>query len=112
MASRQANVFFDGVNLDNCLKLGLTITGTARCPYCQQTFSFQLHLQKHVDELTGDMVATADPDNYDICLNFSRDGLLAADIPALENKKMDDDEICVPCRGCSLHCPKLAKRYG
>jgi hypothetical protein len=114
MSNAQVKVFSDGVNLENCLKQGLTITGTARCPYCKQTFSYQLHLFKHTGNGNGGKkVARALKDTYDICIDFSADAArFGTENPLPQATDNTADEICVPCRGCSMHCPKLAKRYG
>ena len=76
MAITQANVLFNGINLEACLQQGLTITGNARCPYCQQDFSFQLYLRRS-DGLTGAAARNEDP-TYEICINFYGNALLFA----------------------------------
>ena len=111
MASKQATVLFDGVNLDNCLKQGLTITGNAGCPYCKQTFSFHLYLHKRVDTwIAGETLAPGDEDSYDICIRFSGNTLPELAGSMISAVADDDDKICVPCRGCNPHCPKLLNR--
>jgi len=106
MASTQANVLFNGINMEACLQQGLTITGNARCPYCQQDFSFQLYLRRN-DGLTDAAAHNLDP-AYEICINFFGDTLLSTTNVAPQ--KIDDDGPCVPCRGCVMNCPKLANR--
>ena len=111
MATGQVTVFSDGVNLDNCLKQGLTITGNARCPYCKQVFSYQVHLFKRVDTgIAGEGNRSTD-DTYDICIDFSGDSArFGAGQLVPQVIDSDADEICVPCRGCNPRCPKLLRR--
>lgn len=110
MASKQATLLFEGVNLDNCLKQGLTITGNAGCPYCKQVYSFQLYLHKRADGETSEQtLAPGDDDSYDICIKFS--GVLPETAGDVVTTVVDeDDKVCVPCRGCNPHCPRLLNR--
>jgi len=102
MTGTQANVIFNNVDMEACLKQGLMITGSAHCPHCQQDHPFQLYLQRRESmslSLTADKEA-----EYEVCINFYDPAVLAANAAS----RKDSDAPCVPCRGCVMNCPKLS----
>ncbi len=112
MANGQVAVTFDGVNLDNCIKQGLKLTGYAKCPYCKQIFTYQLHLHKNVNtRIAGETVTSTVDDGYDISIDFSGDCDPLEVLYFLgEPDKKQVDLPCVPCNGCTPNCERLANR--
>jgi hypothetical protein len=117
-ANGQATVVFDGVDLDNCIKQGLELTGYARCPNCKQTYTFQIRLNlqeklhRYVDTvINGETVTALAADAYDVSIEFSKRRDLP-NIPIL----LDEPEVpgvkakCIPCSGCTPNCERLKKR--
>ena len=119
MANGQAKITFDGVNLDSCIQQGLELTGYARCPYCKQIYSFQIHLKtkkkehRYVEKkINGKAVTILTPDNYDVSIEFSKrsDFLKIADF----SDEPDESEVlapCVPCSRCTPRCERLGKSW-
>jgi hypothetical protein len=109
MANGNVRVLFDGINLDNCIKVGLELTGTTNCTHCKQPFSFEVRLQKRTRSPGNVDSPTSEADNdYDVCLFFSRNLDMPKATELTSNK--DDDGPCVPCNGCTMNCKKLAGR--
>lgn len=98
-ANGRVTVSFDGVNLDNCIKQGMQITGLTRCPYCKQKFVFELHL--HLDD-DGAY-------NFSVAFSTPREGVAALGKTPEETLE-EVDAPCVPCKGCVSNCPKLQRK--
>jgi hypothetical protein len=119
MANGQAKIAFDGVNLDSCIKQGLELTGYARCPYCKQIYTFQIHLktkkklQRYAEKtIDGKTVTVLAPDNYDVSIEFSG----SRNLPKAAAFLSEPDEPgvkapCVPCSRCTPRCERLGKRW-
>jgi len=111
VANGEVTVAFDGVNLDNCIQQGLEFTGFAKCPYCKQIYSFQIHINRKVQlprypetRTREEMVA------YDVAIDFSRDrGLMEALDFLGDPEKPLIEPPCVPCNGCTPRCERLIK---
>jgi dihydrodipicolinate reductase len=113
MANGQVAVTFDGVNLDNCIKQGLELSGFAKCPYCKQIFTFQinLHRQAKLPKYPETRLDREIEDNYDVSIDFSRDrGLMEALDFLGEPEKKQVEPPCIPCNGCTPNCERLANR--
>ena len=115
MVNGHATITFDGVNLDNCIKQGLELTGYAKCPNCKQRYTFQIHLKtqiklhKYADTIiNGETVTTLVPDTYDISIEFSnrRDLAEGPDFSG-EPEEPEVEPPCVPCSRCTPNCIRL-----
>ena len=115
MANGEVTITFDGVNLDNCIKQGLEITGRANCPNCKQIYTFQIQLSvrdkihKYIDtEMNGKTITTPVPDSYDVSIEFAkpREPQKKSDF-SHEIENADDKEKCDPCSGCTPGCERL-----
>lgn len=119
MANGQATITFDGVNLDNCIKQGLELTGHAKCPNCKQIYSFQIHLNlqeklhKYIETIKeGDTVTALAADTYDVSIKFSgnRNLLERSDFSG-ELEEPEVEPPCVPCSRCTPRCERLGNRW-
>jgi hypothetical protein len=119
MANGQATINFEGVNLDPCIKQGLELFGTAKCPNCKQTYAFQIKLnlrqqaEKYTDVLiNGETVTIPVPESYEVSINFSDPRTLTEAVPpSPEPENQEEDGPCVPCSRCTPNCEKLGGRF-
>jgi hypothetical protein len=112
MANGQVAVTFDGVNLDNCIKQGLELTGFAKCPYCKQIFTYKIHIDRKIELPRYPETRTREQMvSYDVSLDFSGDSDVTKILDFLgEPGKPKIDPPCVPCNGCTPNCERLRNR--
>jgi len=118
MANGQAAITFDGVNLDSCIEQGLELTGYAKCPYCKQIYTFQIHLNaqeklnKYVEtRINEETVTRLVPDTYNVSIKFSGSRNVSEILKILdEPEESDVKKPCAPCSGCTPNCERLRNR--
>ncbi|MBN1382129.1 MAG: hypothetical protein JXA41_10665 [Deltaproteobacteria bacterium] len=119
MANGKATITFDEVDLDNCIKQGLELIGSAKCKNCKQKYSFRIHLnlqkKKHKYEdvvIKGKTVTVLVPDTYNVSIEFSGNHDLTEGLDLLEDDEEEAEALkpCVPCSRCTPNCPRLRRK--
>ncbi|MBN1664121.1 MAG: hypothetical protein JW943_11020 [Deltaproteobacteria bacterium] len=118
MENGLASITFNKVDLDNCIKQGLELTGYAKCPNCKQLYSYKIHLKtkkklhKYIDtEIDGKTVTTLAPDQYDISIEFTGIHELPKELSFLvEPEEPDVKGPCNPCSRCTPNCERLRRK--
>ena len=105
MANGDVTVRFGGITLDDCIEQGLEFTGSAKCPHCEQVYSFQIQINKkyQMPKYPETKVEPA----YNVSINFSGD---ADFTKILDSGKPKIDPPCVPCNGCTPGCERQRNR--
>ena len=119
MANGRATITFDGINLDNCIKQGLVLTGYAKCPFCKQIYTFQIHLNKkeklhkYIERrINEDTVTVPVVDTYNVSIEFSANQDLPDILTLLgQPEESDTKKPCVPCSRCTPRCERLGNKW-
>jgi hypothetical protein len=106
MANGDVTVRFGGINLDDCIEQGLEFTGFAKCPHCEQVYSFQIQISKKYQMPT--YPATKVDPAYNVFINFS--GNAEFSMTDFGGEPRDPEPPCQPCNGCTPNCERRRGR--